>query len=65
MHPHEYNLTKAAYTVTETMAHLCVGRTNLYALIKAKKLNPVKLGKKTVFPAPELARFLSSLKSAA
>ena len=49
MHPHQYNLTKAAYGVNETLVQLSIGRTTLYALIKEKKLNPVKIGKKTVF----------------
>jgi excisionase family DNA binding protein len=61
MHPHQYNLTKATYSVAETMAHLSVGRTKLYELIKTKKLKPLKIGKKTIFPAAELAGFLSSL----
>jgi len=47
------------------MAQLCVGRTKLYELIKTKKLKPVKIGKKTIFPAAELASFLSDLKPTA
>jgi excisionase family DNA binding protein len=43
------------------MQHLSVGRTKLYELIKTKKLKPLKIGKKTIFPAAELAGFLSSL----
>jgi len=65
MHPHQLNLTKANYSVPETMAQLCVGRTKLYELIKTKKLKPVKIGKKTIFPAAELASFLSDLKPTA
>ncbi len=65
MHPAKYNFTKATYSVAETMAHLSVGRTKLYDLVKAKKLKPIKIGKKTIFPATELAGFLSTLKSAA
>lgn len=61
MHPHQFNLMKANYSVPEAMAHLCVGRTKLYELIKQKKLKPLKIGKKTIFPAAELAGFLSSL----
>ena len=65
MNPHLYNLNKAAYSVTETMAQLSVGRTKLYSLIKKGDLRPVKLGKKTIFHAGDLADFLSKLRAAA
>ena len=58
MHPHEYaklkgahdvadprtfGLTKAAYTVNETIRLLNIGRTSLYAAVKRGELRPVKL----------------------
>lgn len=61
MNSRHYTFDKANYSVPETMAHLCVGRTKLYELIKEKKLKPLKIGKKTIFPAAELAGFLKSL----
>jgi len=65
MNPHDFNLMKANYTISETKTQLCVGHTKLYDLIKKKQLTPLKIGKKTIFPAAELARFLSTLKPAA
>ena len=63
MHPHEYGLLKAAYSVNETMAVLSIGRTSLYELVKNKKLTPAKFGKKTLFLAPDLARLLDELRA--
>jgi excisionase family DNA binding protein len=63
MHPHEYGLLKAAYSVNETLNLLSVGRTSLYGLVKNGKLRPTKLGKKTLFYAADLAQFLDRLRS--
>jgi excisionase family DNA binding protein len=62
MHPHEYGLKKAAYSVTETLSLLSIGRTSLYALVKTGSLKPVKFGRKTLFYAADLAAFLASLR---
>jgi excisionase family DNA binding protein len=64
MHPHEYGLLKAAYAVSEATAVLSIGKTALYGLVKDGRLKPVKLGKKTLFLASDLARLLDELKSA-
>jgi excisionase family DNA binding protein len=61
MHPHEYNLTRAAYSVNELLEILPLGRTSLYAAIKAGTLKATKLGKKTLFLAPDVAAFLAAL----
>ena len=63
MHPHEYGLLKAAYSVNETLNVLSIGRTALYGLVKNGKLKPTKLGKKTLFYATDLAQFLDRLRS--
>jgi excisionase family DNA binding protein len=62
MHPHEYGLLKAAYSVNETLNVLSIGRTALYGLVKNGKLKPAKLGKKTLFYAADLAQFLDRLR---
>jgi hypothetical protein len=42
MRPHEYGLTKAAYSVNETLHLLSVGRTSLYQLVKDGELVPTR-----------------------
>jgi Helix-turn-helix domain len=64
MHPHDYGLTKAAYSVNETLNILSIGRTSLYMLVKRGDLNPAKLGRKTLFTAVDIAAFLSKLQLA-
>jgi hypothetical protein len=63
--PHTYGLTKAAYGVAETLTMLSIGRTSLYGLIKSGALRPVKLGKKTLFYANDLAVLLAKLRGGA
>ena len=46
IHPHAFGLTKAAYSVRETLIVLSIGRTSLYKLVRLRKLTPIKLGKK-------------------
>lgn len=58
-----FNLDKAAYSVNELLATLPLGRTSIYAAIKCGKLRATKYGKKTLFLAPDIANFLSSLPS--
>jgi excisionase family DNA binding protein len=65
MHPHEYGLTKATYTVNETLGLLSIGRTKLYQLIEAGDLIPIKIGTKTLLPSPEIAAFLNKRREAA
>ena len=63
--PRTFGLAKAAYSVTETLNVLSLGRTSLYAAVKRGDLKPVKFGKKTLFYAADLAAFLTKLKEAA
>jgi excisionase family DNA binding protein len=63
--PLDYGLTKAAYSVNETLAMLSIGRTSLYSLIRRKELQAVKLGKKTLFCASDLAGLLAKLRGQA
>jgi excisionase family DNA binding protein len=64
MSPHEFGLSKAAYTVNETLQLLSVGRTNLYRLVKDGRLVPTKIGKKTLFAAPDIVSLLSKHRGA-
>ena len=59
--PRNYGLVKAAYSVGESLDILSIGRTKLYELVNLNELHPVKLGKKTLFLAPDLAAFLTRL----
>jgi excisionase family DNA binding protein len=63
MHPHEYGLQKAAYSVSEAMSVLSIGRTSIYLLVKNGKLTPTKMGRKTLFLAADLARLLDELRA--
>jgi excisionase family DNA binding protein len=62
MSPQEYGLIKIVYSVSETMQILSIGRTTLYQVVKRGYLRPVKLGRKTLFPATDLARLLDLMK---
>ena len=62
--PRAFGLFKAAYTVEEVLDVLSIGRTSLYKLVDAGHLHPVKLGKKTLILADDLARFLIRLRQA-
>jgi excisionase family DNA binding protein len=63
--PRTFGLTKAAYSVNETLDVLSIGRTSLYKLVNSGDLRPAKLGKKTLFYAPDIAAFLTKLQATA
>ena len=63
--PHVFGLTKAAYSVNETMTQHSIGRTTLYKLVNDRSLRPIKVGKKTLFGADDLASLLTKLREAA
>jgi excisionase family DNA binding protein len=56
---------KAAYSVSETLSLLSIGRTMLYRLVADDALRATKLGRKTLFYASDIARFLAKLREAA
>jgi Helix-turn-helix domain len=64
INPRVFGLTKAAYSVNETLDLLSLGRTSLYKLVTRGILSPAKLGKKTLFCAPDIAAFLVNLRAA-
>ena len=49
-------MQKQAYTVNELTIEIGIGRSKLYAEIKAGKLTPRKIGKKTIFLANDVER---------
>ena len=53
------------YTVEETRLALKISRGTLYTLIKEKKINPVKLGGRTLFTETELTNFIERLTKVA
>jgi len=63
LHPQDFGLTRAAYSVNETLALLSIGRTSLYQEVGAGNLKPTKYGSKTLFLAPDLADFLNRLRA--
>lgn len=58
-----YGLNKAAYNVNEVINLLSVGRTRLYRAIKSGHLRATKMGRKTLFLAPDLAVFLDKIRN--
>jgi excisionase family DNA binding protein len=60
--PRSFGLIRAAYSVNDTLGLLSIGRTSLYELVKSGDLPAVKLGRKTLFYAPDIAALLARLK---
>ncbi len=59
----ELGLTKAAYSVNDTIQLTCNSRTGLYADVKAGKLRLTKNGRKSIFLSADIAEFLSNLRN--
>jgi excisionase family DNA binding protein len=59
-----YDMEKL-YTVEEARLALKISRGTLYTLIKEKKINPVKLGGRTLFTETELTNFIERLTKVA
>lgn len=54
---------KLAYSVSETIRILSIGRTKLYALIASGELRPIKIGRKTLISHKEIENFLERLQN--
>lgn len=54
-------MQKQAFTVNELTNEIGIGRSKLYAEIKAGKLTPRKIGKKTIFLAKDVESYLQAL----
>lgn len=58
-------MAKAAYSVTELLHEIGIGRTKLYNEIADGKLHPRKIGTKTIFLAEDVQAYLNNLPVAA
>ncbi len=63
--PRMFGLTKAAYSVKETLYLISIGRTSFYDLIKQGQLKPIKVGRKTLIGSDDLAALLVKLRKGA
>lgn len=59
--PRTFDFADYQFTIPETATHLRVSRSYVYELIGAKKIRPIKLGKRTLVQGSELRRFMKSL----
>ncbi len=62
--PRVFGLIKVAYSVNETLDLLSIGRTTFYDLVARGELKIIKLGKKTLIYAIDLAALLNKLRAA-
>ena len=60
--PIDFGLQKIAYDILETASMLSIGRTTLYALIKSGDIRTIKVGRRTLFLAVDIAAFLTKLR---
>lgn len=58
MHTQQNTVPRAAYSLNEAAASLGLSRRTLYGLMDSGKLATVKLGKRRLVPAQELARLV-------
>lgn len=58
-------MNQLAFSVNETLFQLGIGRSKLYSEIKAGKITPRKIGKKTIFLASEIEDYLHNLPTLA
>mgnify|MGYP000008425811 FL=1 len=54
-----YELPKLAFSIREACAASTLGKTTLYAHIKAGRLKAVRLGGRTIIPADSLRLLIS------
>jgi hypothetical protein len=59
--PRSFGFNKVAYSVSEAMQILSMGRSSLYKAISEGRLKPVKNGKQTLFLSRDLCSFLAGL----
>jgi excisionase family DNA binding protein len=63
--PAAFGLTKACYSVNETLNLLSISRTSFYALVKDGEIPIAKMGAKTLVYARDIAALLHNLQRAA
>lgn len=64
MTPQDFGLSKAQYSVNETLTLLSIGRNSLYALIHSGEIVPIKFGRKTLIAAPDIIRVIFARRGA-
>jgi len=57
----QFELVDCQFSVVDAARHLGISRSYLFELIAAKKIKPVKLGKRTLVQGRELKRFMDAL----
>jgi excisionase family DNA binding protein len=57
-------IQRAAYSPEETCQLLGIGHTKFYQLVAEGRIKMLKLGRKSIVPAPEIPAFLNSLPAA-
>ena len=62
---HESTVTPVAVSPAQAASLLSIGRTNLYVLIAAGDLRPVKLGRRTLIPVQQLHDLIARKSAAA
>ena len=60
----DFGLSKAQYSVNETLTLLSIGRNSLYALIHSGEIVPIKFGRKTLIAAPDIIRVIFARRGA-
>jgi len=63
--PRAFGLTKAAYSVKETLELLSIGRTKFYELVDQGDLKITKLGSKSLIYVTDIVAFLAKLRAPA
>ena len=54
-------MNKSAYTIDEALVEIGIGRTKLYAEIKAGRIEVRKIGRKSIILGAEIRRYLGAL----
>ena len=54
-------LSKKAYTISQAVEALGLGKTSLYNQIKIGKIRPRKFGNRTLIPVSEIDKWLNEL----
>lgn len=57
----QYLAPKAAYSIAEVCQLLGLGKTTVYCAIGAGQIKTLKVGRRTIIPATEVAAFLERL----
>lgn len=61
--PETYGLTKVAYSERELVKLVPIGRTSLFIMEQRGELTPVRLGRRKIYLAADIAALFDRLKS--